>query len=41
MEDNDLDGALQQIQAGRKILDQLAVENPDAHDLKIWGLSLS
>ncbi|USP96099.1 hypothetical protein MKF32_03220 [Bacillus vallismortis] len=38
MEVNDLDGALQQIEAGLKILEQSDAQ--DAHDLKVWGHAL-
>lgn len=38
MEVNDLDGALQQIEAGLKILEQSDAH--DAYDLKVWGHAL-
>ncbi|MEC1646339.1 tetratricopeptide repeat protein [Bacillus halotolerans] len=38
MEVNDLDGALQQIEAGLRILEQSDAQ--DAHDLKVWGHAL-
>lgn len=38
MEVNDLDGALQQIEAGLRILEQS--DTHDAHDLKVWGHAL-
>ncbi|UTX16929.1 NB-ARC domain-containing protein [Bacillus velezensis] len=40
MEVNDLDGALQQIEDGLKILEQSDTEEQDVHDLKVWGLAL-
>ncbi|MFT4402003.1 NB-ARC domain-containing protein [Bacillus sp. SW14] len=40
MEVNDLDGALQQIDAGLKILEQSDAADHDALDLKVWGLAL-
>ncbi|MEC1732689.1 NB-ARC domain-containing protein [Bacillus mojavensis] len=40
MEVNDLDGALQQIEAGLKTLEQSDTEEQDVHDLKVWGLAL-
>ncbi|MCC2930218.1 tetratricopeptide repeat protein [Bacillus sp. LBG-1-113] len=40
MEVNDLDGALQQIEAGLKTLEQSETEEQDVHDLKVWGLAL-
>lgn len=40
MEVNDLDGALQQIVDGLKILEQSDTEEQDVHDLKVWGLAL-
>ncbi|MDL5140368.1 tetratricopeptide repeat protein [Bacillus atrophaeus] len=40
MEVNDLDGALQQIEAGLKILEQSDSADHDVHDLKVWGLAL-
>lgn len=40
MEVNDLDGALQQIEAGLKILERLEAADTNVHDLKVWGLAL-
>ncbi|KYD00435.1 tetratricopeptide repeat protein [Bacillus atrophaeus] len=40
MEVNDLDEALQQIEAGLKTLEQSDTEEQDVHDLKVWGLAL-
>ncbi|PAY11985.1 NB-ARC domain-containing protein [Bacillus sp. 7705b] len=40
MEVNDLDRALQQIEAGLKMLEQSDTEEQDVHDLKVWGLAL-
>ncbi|MEC0586419.1 NB-ARC domain-containing protein [Bacillus spizizenii] len=40
MEVNNLDGALQQIEAGLKTLEQSDTEEQDVHDLKVWGLAL-
>ncbi|MGG1229810.1 NB-ARC domain-containing protein [Bacillus halotolerans] len=40
MEVNDLDGALQQIEAGLKTLEQSDTGEQDVHDLKVWGLAL-
>ncbi|MCY8914496.1 tetratricopeptide repeat protein [Bacillus atrophaeus] len=40
MEVNDFDGALQQIEAGLKILEQSDSADHDVHDLKVWGLAL-
>ncbi|MCY8514633.1 tetratricopeptide repeat protein [Bacillus atrophaeus] len=40
MEVNDLDGALQQIEAGLKILERLDAADTNVHDLKVWGLAL-
>ncbi|MCP9300806.1 NB-ARC domain-containing protein [Bacillus halotolerans] len=40
MEVNDLDGALQQIEAGLKTLEQSDTEEQDVHDLKVWGFAL-
>ncbi|MEG7335960.1 NB-ARC domain-containing protein [Bacillus sp. 0102A] len=40
MEVNDLDGALQQIEAGLITLEQSDTEEQDVHDLKVWGLAL-
>ncbi|MCI4169190.1 NB-ARC domain-containing protein [Bacillus spizizenii] len=37
---NDLDGALQQIEAGLKILEQSDAAEHDVHDLKVWGHAL-
>ncbi|WP_286058963.1 NB-ARC domain-containing protein [Bacillus mojavensis] len=40
MEVNELDGALQQIEAGLKTLEQSDTEEQDVHDLQVWGLAL-
>ncbi|WP_339235980.1 NB-ARC domain-containing protein [Bacillus sp. FSL K6-1012] len=40
MEVNDLDRALQQIEAGLKTLEQSDTGEQDVHDLKVWGLAL-
>ncbi|MGX4764855.1 NB-ARC domain-containing protein [Bacillus mojavensis] len=40
MEVNNLDGALQQIEAGLKTLEQSDTEEQDVHDLKVWGFAL-
>lgn len=40
MEVNDLDGALQQIETGLKVLEGLTTDHKDVNDLKVWGLAL-
>ena len=40
IEVNELDEALQQIEAGLQILEHLDSNNADVFDLKVWGLAL-